>query len=93
MYLHLGGNAVIRIKDVVAILNVENRQTNLDGVPGPRYTEGSRNAPAAETVKSLIVTTDETHPSPISSTTLKKRAIFPTGLASADPIKAGIFAK
>lgn len=93
MYLHLGGNAIIRVKDVVAILNVENRQANLDGVPGPCGTEGSRNVPAAETVKSLIITADETHPSPISSTTLRKRAIFPAGLASADPIKAEISAK
>lgn len=72
MYLHLGGNAVVRVKDVVAILNVE-RKPAASCAPGPETT--------AEDVKSVVITTAKTLSSPISSGTLKKRAVFPAGLA------------
>lgn len=65
MFLHLGGNMVVKTRDLVAIINVEN------GMPSrmPGTVEK-----VAETTKSLIVTKENLYQSPISSGTLKKRA-------------------
>ena len=67
MFLHLGGNMVVKTRDLVAIINVEN------GMPSriPGTVEKTK---VAATTKSLIITKENLYQSPISSGTLKKRA-------------------
>lgn len=76
MYIHLGGDKIIRASEVVAIFDVSieqvSRQTR-------QFIEHFRQAKRAETIgdeepKSIVVTTDRVYYSPISSMTLKRRA-------------------
>jgi len=77
MYLHLGGDTVVRMRDVIAILNAENSS------PAPdlkHLLEGAQKRGALKRVtgemKAVIVTNGDVYLSPISSTTLKKRADY-----------------
>ena len=77
MFLHLGANIVIPIRDVIAITYIKKGKTNinkefLDKVyKNKRIIDVSENNP-----KSFIVTDDIIYLSAISSLTLKKRAFF-----------------
>jgi hypothetical protein len=72
MFLHLGGNKVIRTKDVVAIISVEKTTTGIKSFPKViRETTD-------EGMKSMIFTDKKIYLSPISSATLKKRADYPS---------------
>lgn len=78
MFLHIGGDVMVAVKDVVAIVDVETMergQTNqlfiktaLEEGFLDRVTEGTPN--------SWVVTTQKVYASPISSMTLRKRASF-----------------
>lgn len=77
MFLHLGGNTIVRTKDVVAILNAENRRANHAtqlAIKAPTDTSATKNT--GEEAKSLVVTAKAVYLSPISSGTLKKRAEY-----------------
>ncbi|WP_026691800.1 extracellular matrix regulator RemB [Alteribacter aurantiacus] len=76
MFIHLGGDQVIRSKDVVAILDYQSRGLSQDnqaflsnGKEQNHITQIS-----ADLVKSVVITTDRVFLSPISSLTLKRRA-------------------
>lgn len=79
MFVHLGGDTVIRSKDVICILDRQVKETS-------ETTEAFLNFYEEETTqvvkisgdltKSIVITTDKIYFSPISSTTLKRRALF-----------------
>ncbi|MFB4161500.1 extracellular matrix regulator RemB [Geomicrobium sp. JSM 1781026] len=76
MFLHLGGYAVIQSKDVVAILNYDEKDTSLHTdnflahVPKEDVVHISE-----EGTKSVVITDTKVFYSPISSVTLKRRAV------------------
>ncbi|MGE5550517.1 MAG: extracellular matrix regulator RemB [Bacteroidota bacterium] len=77
MFLHLGGNTIVHTKDVIAILNAENRAEEQWAVHSVRYALGERQVKRiGEDAKAVVVTTDAVYISPISSNTLRKRAEF-----------------
>ncbi|RXJ02851.1 DUF370 domain-containing protein [Anaerobacillus alkaliphilus] len=77
MFIHLGGDTVIRSKDVIAILD---RQVETSETTGEFLDyNGQQNKVeeiAKDMTKSIVITTDKVYLSPISSSTLKRRALF-----------------
>lgn len=76
MYIHLGGNKMIRSTEVVAILDAGTRKAPHSLAP---FLEAARASGRMETIsheeiKSYVVTEEAIYPSPITSTTLLKRA-------------------
>ncbi|MCL6638582.1 MAG: DUF370 domain-containing protein [Firmicutes bacterium] len=76
MFLHLGGDVVVPKKDVIVIIDVRARQSqvtreflNIAGDEGFIKNISDQNKE-----KSYVVTTKEIYVSPISCTTLKKRS-------------------
>lgn len=65
MFIHLGGNQMIRLSDVVAIVDAVGAMNSSSSIPFPKVDEE---------VKSFIITTDHIYTSPISSNTLLKRS-------------------
>ncbi|HEX7056512.1 MAG TPA: extracellular matrix/biofilm biosynthesis regulator RemA family protein [Bacilli bacterium] len=76
MYLHLGGEKVISTSEIIAIFDISPdkpakiSQAFLDIAEGENKIE----VIGEEEAKSLVVTESKIYYSPISSTTLKKRA-------------------
>ncbi|MGE5527963.1 MAG: extracellular matrix regulator RemB [Patescibacteria group bacterium] len=75
MFLHLGGNTIVRTRDVIAILNTEKRDAARIGPSDLRRADKAAKA-VGEEIKSIVITPEEVYLSPISSSTLKKRAEF-----------------
>lgn len=78
MFVHLGGDTVIRSKDVICILD---RQVKEGSETTEQFLNSSEQAKQVEEIsedapKSIVITTDKIYFSPISSTTLKRRALF-----------------
>ncbi|SDI23859.1 protein of unknown function [Alteribacillus persepolensis] len=75
MFIHLGGDTVIRSKDVVAILDQDTHDSSsitrqfLSSQDDKNVIEISE-----ELTKSVVVTVDRVYLSPISSLTLRRRA-------------------
>ncbi|WP_158738370.1 extracellular matrix regulator RemB [Alteribacillus sp. YIM 98480] len=75
MFIHLGGDTVIRSKDVVAILDQDTHDSSsitkqfLSSHENRDVIEISK-----ELTKSVVVTIDRVYLSPISSLTLRRRA-------------------
>lgn len=78
MFIHLGGDTVIRSKDIIAILDKQVKETS-------EITESFLDFHAAaeqeeekikDMTKAIVITTDQIYFSPISSATLKRRAHF-----------------
>ncbi|WP_028778279.1 extracellular matrix regulator RemB [Shimazuella kribbensis] len=65
MFIHLGGNQMIRLSDVVAIVDAVGAVKSSSSIHFPSF-DGE--------VKSFIITTDHIYTSPISSNTLLKRS-------------------
>jgi hypothetical protein len=77
MFLHVGGDVVVNVGRVIAILNL--RSGAAEGAPMPeiiRHLQVGRSLTdlAGDQAKSLVLTNTELFLSPISSVTLKKRA-------------------
>lgn len=74
MYLHIGGNKVIPLKEIVAILDYE--KFNRSAINKEFLAINSHKLPKKKgPIKSFIITTNKKiYHSPISSTTLAKRA-------------------
>ena len=76
MFIHIGGDIVVRAKNVIAILDVNNPKR----LPKNHYfldkgqNEENMVKIASEETKSIIITDDKIYYSPISSLTLKKRS-------------------
>ncbi|MBU8905753.1 extracellular matrix regulator RemB [Desertibacillus haloalkaliphilus] len=76
MFIHLGGDTVIRSKDVVAILDSEMENTSSDTTD---FLDAFRKSNqiieiSEDLTKSIVVTEEHVYFSPISSVTLKRRA-------------------
>ena len=75
MFVHLGGNTVIDVRQVVAILDARR----LQGTPGARLilerTQGGRprDATVWAEARAIVVTTEGVYPSPIAPATVAKR--------------------
>ncbi|MCL6557300.1 MAG: DUF370 domain-containing protein [Firmicutes bacterium] len=76
MFLHLGGDVIIPMKDVIAILNVRAQHSPIT----QEFLEIARGEKTVHVVaergkeKSFILTRKQVFVSPISCSTLKKRA-------------------
>lgn len=78
MFIHLGGNTLIRSKEVVAIINAENAlgASSTKEFLKTAHEEGFVERLEGDEFKSVIITDRTVYLSPISSLTLKKRAEF-----------------
>jgi extracellular matrix regulatory protein B len=83
MFIHLGGDAVVRSADVIAIIE---HNMEVSKVTREFLDEKDRNQQliriSKEETKSYVMTQDKVYCSPISSLTLKKRANFVSSLES-----------
>jgi len=80
LYIHLGGEKIVRVSEVVAIFDVSIQQFSK---LTQQFLEHLRQAKRAETIgdeepKSIVVTADKVYYSPISSATLKRRTTILT---------------
>ncbi len=82
MFLHLGADKMIKLRDFIVIINNENPQKNNDTENFLKKAQKSLEVEKIENDnhKSIIITDDKVYYSPISSQTLKKRANFVTDL-------------
>ena len=76
MFLHLGGDVVVLKKDVIAILNIRAGQATVtkEFIKTAGDEGFIKNIYAKDREKSFVVTNREIYMSPISCSTLKKRA-------------------
>lgn len=86
MFIHLGGDTVVRLKDVVMILNFD---LDSDSTVTEEFLLSCQSKQqvvyiSEETPKTVVITENKVYYSPISSTTLKRRAmqipVFETGM-------------
>jgi hypothetical protein len=79
MFIHLGGEKIIRATELIAIFDVsiESSSKISKGFVNHALKEKHTESIGEEEPKSLVVTVDKVYYSPISSTTLKKRAQQP----------------
>lgn len=75
MFIHLGGEKVIRTSELIAIFDISIEQAKIS----KQFMTQAAKSKKTETIgeeepKSLVVTQSKIYYSPISSTTLKKRA-------------------
>lgn len=76
MFIHLGGDKIIRAAELIAIfdLSVERNSKITKQFTSYAIKEKRVETIGEEESKSLVVTVDKVYYSPISSSTLKKRA-------------------
>lgn len=88
MFLHIGGDVVIPMKNVIAILDIETTTLSRDSRDFLKIAEeeGFINAISDDLPKTFIITEIEKkskiYLSPISSVTLQKRAGYIDGIAN-----------
>lgn len=75
MFIHIGGDTMVRLKDVIGIFDIHTK----DSPDNETLIENAKNRNDLEIVelgdiKSYVVTNKKLYYSPISSLTLKKRA-------------------
>ena len=76
MFLHLGGEIIVPLKDVVAIMDVKTRNNSESTAEFLTVAEEEGFVVhLGGKVHSFVVTTDKVFLSPISTATLRKRAI------------------
>ncbi len=75
MFLHLGGNAIVQTRNIIAILNMENGRIDRERILKDAGAAKNLNGD----VKAIVVTDEKVFGSPISSLTLKKRAEYFAG--------------
>ncbi|HIW33348.1 MAG TPA: DUF370 domain-containing protein [Candidatus Paenibacillus intestinavium] len=76
MYIHVGGEKIVRTSEVVAIFDITIESSSK---LSKQFVMGARNRKEVEVIgeeeaKSIVVTSNKVIYSPISSSTLKKRA-------------------
>lgn len=78
MYIHLGGDKVIRSRELIAIFDISNDKPSKLPKTFLTHAEQERIVEKIgdEDPKSLIVTESKLFYSPISASTLKKRSAF-----------------
>ena len=82
MFIHLGGEKIIRASELIGIFDVsiESSSKISKGFLANATKEKRTEEIGDEEPKSLVVTVDKVYYSPISSATLKKRAQSPLAL-------------
>jgi hypothetical protein len=75
MYVHLGGERIVRASELVAIFDVSIEQSSRISRQFTAWASKRKNVEVIgeEEPKSIVVTTQKVYYSPISSSTLKKR--------------------
>lgn len=80
MFIHIGGDIVVRTKDVIAIIDIDHSESPSKGQSFFDEVENTHEVvkiTTKEEAKAFVVTTNKRiYYSPISSVTLKKRAKF-----------------
>ena len=78
VFIHLGGDTVIRSKDVIAILDRQVKETSETTGEFLSFYEQANKVEeiAKDMTKSIVITSEKVYFSPISSSTLKRRALF-----------------
>jgi len=83
VFLHIGGEVVVDLREVIAIVDAE-----LENRPGPTRellqlvrSEGKVLAAQGSACKSYVITDDYIYSSPISPATLRRRAGLPGELS------------
>ncbi len=81
MYIHLGGEKIIRTSQVVAILDVSIEQSSKLSRQFVAEAQKNRKVETIgeEAPKSIVVTDERVYYSPISTATLKKRTRYLEG--------------
>ncbi|MCL6458153.1 MAG: DUF370 domain-containing protein [Gorillibacterium sp.] len=78
MYIHLGGERIIRSTELIAIFDLSIEKNSK--ISKQFLTEAAKDKKTEiigeEESKSLVVTVDKVYYSPISSATLKKRCVY-----------------
>jgi len=76
MFIHLGGEKIIRSSELIAIFDLSIENSSKVSKQFIEHAEKNKNVEviSQEECKSLVITTNKVYYSPISSTTLKKRA-------------------
>jgi hypothetical protein len=76
MFIHLGGEKIIRATEVIAIFDISIEDSSKISKKFVQYAVKSKNIEriGEEDPKSIVVAKGKIYYSPISSTTLKKRA-------------------
>ncbi|WP_100405889.1 extracellular matrix regulator RemB [Bacillus solitudinis] len=76
MFIHLGGDFIIRSKEIIAILNqdVQEMSTMTKAFLKQEESQKKRVVISSEFIKSIVVTDDSIFYSPVSSITLNRRA-------------------
>jgi hypothetical protein len=82
MFIHLGGEKIIRAAELIAIFDVSIEASSKisKGFIANAVKEKMTEYIGEEEPKSVVVTVDKVYYSPISSTTLKKRVQQPFAL-------------
>ena len=79
MYIHLGGEKIIRSRELIAIFDIASDKPSKQ-LPKSFFTHAEQEKIVEkigeEEPKSLVVTESKIYYSPISSSTLKKRSKF-----------------
>lgn len=79
MFIHIGGDVVVRAKEVITILDINgtklDKNTKKNNEFDINISKGTV-VKISNDIKSIIITNDKIYYSPISSLTLKKRACF-----------------
>jgi hypothetical protein len=75
MYVHIGGEKVIRAKEMIAIfdISIETSSKIFKSFIAQASTNKTREVVSEEASKSIILTINKLYYSPISCTTIKKR--------------------
>lgn len=75
MYVHLGGERIVRAGELVAIFDISIEQSSRISRQFTAYASKRKNVEVIgeEEPKSIVITTQKVYYSPISSSTLKKR--------------------
>lgn len=76
MFIHLGGEKIIRASELIAIFDISIEKSSKISKQFIQQASKNKNIEhiGEEECKSLVVTKNKVYYSPISSTTLKKRA-------------------
>jgi hypothetical protein len=76
VFIHLGGDVIIRSKDIIAILNCDAREHSsiTDTYLKEEEKRKKKMVISADYIKSIVLTNDEIYYSPVSSLTLNRRA-------------------
>ncbi|MCL7747464.1 extracellular matrix regulator RemB [Halalkalibacter alkaliphilus] len=76
MFIHLGGDVIIRSKDIIAILNCDVKEQSQITSTYLKEEEKRKKKIVISTdyIKSIVLTNEEVYYSPVSSLTLNRRA-------------------